>query len=66
MRSVVLGLVLLAGAMGAAAVLSAREARCQGVYCNAIPCLDRSVCGPGCVCLRRGVEFGQCVSLQAR
>lgn len=62
MRLAAIGIVLM-GLTGAGVWLYPREAQCA--FCPSIGCVDRSVCGKGCVCLKTGTEvYGQCVSIE--
>lgn len=43
--------------------LVAWENRCQAGFCFDVKCMSSSICGQGCVCLKRGTEpMGECYS----
>ena len=59
-RVAVFGVVLLS----TLALGSPRPARCASGICLAAPCLSASSCpGTDCICLRQGVQFGECYSI---
>ncbi len=40
--------------------ISVKNAECA--FCNDVPCYSSAICGRDCVCMKKGVGFGQCVS----
>ena len=55
--------VLVLLVLGLVLAWPAKTAVCQG-FCPSIPCLERTICGPGCVCITSGPGMGVCAGIR--
>jgi hypothetical protein len=63
MKEFVLMFLAVVSIMTLALWFMARPAKCQ--WCYSGPCISSSICGSGCICVKRGWEpQGFCVGVQ--
>ena len=61
-KKVIVALALL----GAGIAMLGQPKNCLSAFCPDIKCLNNTECGPGCVCLKRGMDAsGECASIDA-
>jgi hypothetical protein len=62
-RYLLAGLLLAVSHLAAPSWAPGAPAKAHCVWCTPVPCLSSAACGQ-CVCMRRGVDFGECVSIR--
>ena len=59
-------IVMVLALMGGGVALMGQPGVCRSGFCPDIDCPSSSACGPGCMCLKQGMDqLGECYSTNA-
>lgn len=63
MKKLIIGLLLIASITIVVVAITSNPKKAHCAWCYTGKCMNNSICGTGCVCLKKGMDFwGECYS----